>query len=61
MDKLNWTIRCLDCGHTIRPEKRRLIAEGEAVLHKMRTGHRILLQGEVSKEVDGVKAVGKLI
>lgn len=62
MDKIiSWQGICLDCGYRVLPDTQQLVM-GEAVLHKMKTCHRILLHGEV-KEVKecGRKAVGKLV
>lgn len=62
MDKIvSWQGVCLDCGHKIQPDTETVVM-GEAVLHMMKTGHRVLLHGEV-KEVKecGRIAVGKLV
>lgn len=66
MDKVTkWWATCTQCGHKIEPCEHRQVVEAESVLHKMKTGHRLLLQGEVTKEVRKCMprcvAVGKLV
>jgi hypothetical protein len=62
MDKIiSWQGVCLDCGHKIQSDTE-MVAMGEAILHKMKTGHRLLLQGQVEEVREcGRIAIGKLV
>jgi len=61
----NWWAICTECRHEIEPFDDRKTIVAEIVLHKIKTGHRLLLQGEVTKEVEGcdprLTGTGKLV
>lgn len=62
-----WWAACPQCSYQAEPFNDRKVIEAEIVLHKIATGHRVFLLGEVTKvpnkEVGkcGRVAIGKLV